>query len=1054
MNNAMRLLSMATFFVAALAAADPQLDAARKLITRVVGADKAAHFTLELISPPTNNATNEEYFTLPVSLANNITIRGTNAIALASGFHWYLKYTAHCGIRYGDVKVTDAELPILPAVLKEERVESVVWWRYYMNVVTHSYSAAFWDWARWEQEIDWMAMNGVNMPLAFTGQEAIWDKVYRNFNLTQAEIDAHFAGPAFLAWGRMGNIRGWGGRYTAESGINGLTAHWIAQQKTLQLSIVQRERSLGMTTVLPAFAGHIPNGFKRLFPSAKIYGSGGWCGFAQEYSEVPVVDATDPLFVQIGKAFTTELIATYGTDHYYNGDTFNEMAAPDISLVPTWGEATYSSLSSVDPEAVWFVQGWSLRGWPDEKLQAYWSKVPEGRLLSLDLNCAVQSPGSSDKFIKNIKPPRPVICGLLTNMGGERYLGGSLAQLANNSWKYAQREGGRTGLLAGVGHNPEDLHCNPVKWQLLGEVPWRGLGAGRSHSLLVTNMSTWMMHYAARRYAPYGSSASKAQEAWAVLLKAAYTGTSDHLFADDGICRMPSFALRSGTAASKEPAGIVQALRLLVAAAEESGVATVTVDNADSNQEGGAPSGTVDAVTTDNVGATGGAVGSLTHLEQNAAFRYDVTDVSRQLLQNRFATLYQDLLRVESTCSGGAAKWTDKFDIVNGSNCIGAVLFPNKSNANMADQVCDCGYIKYRKDNCSADCLFRHCISGTSATEAKPTVHWTMPFPKIWSNDQCKQPGTSCNSGNKCADLAACQAACVVKNQQLGKGTCNAVSWNPSVGDCVLRGCPAKELLVPAWADGSYQGYALVNHSGPVATVPCTMINSNGYLFAGKQASAPYAGYPLRCYMRTKVAPNVSCTAAFANVSSAILELGQDLDRVLAADTHFLLGKWIASARAFGSKGKGSKGKGGKGGVTSDTSSETVVAAPETLVRGGAAVDSEADWLEWNARVQVTMWGTQYANGGTITDYAAKQYGGLVGGYYLPLWKDFFATVLAAYKAGNSTPAASQIRVQMVAKAEQWINSTAPASVYPETPSGESTVLLAKTMLSKYHGKL
>ena len=119
MNNAMRLLSMATFFVAALAAADPQLDAARKLITRVVGADKAAHFTLELISPPTNNATNEEYFTLPVSLANNITIRGTNAIALASGFHWYLKYTAHCGIRYGDVKVTDAELPILPAVLKE-----------------------------------------------------------------------------------------------------------------------------------------------------------------------------------------------------------------------------------------------------------------------------------------------------------------------------------------------------------------------------------------------------------------------------------------------------------------------------------------------------------------------------------------------------------------------------------------------------------------------------------------------------------------------------------------------------------------------------------------------------------------------------------------------------------------------------------------------------------------------------------------------------------------------------------------------------------------------
>ena len=87
------------------------------------------------------------------------------------------------------------------------------------------------------------------------------------------------------------------------------------------------------------FAGHVPAGFKRLFPAAKILASGHWCGFTAEYSEVPVVDAADPLFTRIGKAFTQELVATYGTDHYYNGDTFNEMAAPDISLVPAWGEA-------------------------------------------------------------------------------------------------------------------------------------------------------------------------------------------------------------------------------------------------------------------------------------------------------------------------------------------------------------------------------------------------------------------------------------------------------------------------------------------------------------------------------------------------------------------------------------------------------------------------------------------------------------------------------------------------------------------------------------------
>lgn len=35
----------------------------------------------------------------------------------------------------------------------------------------------WWDWARWEQEIDWMALNGINLALAWSGQEAIWQRV-------------------------------------------------------------------------------------------------------------------------------------------------------------------------------------------------------------------------------------------------------------------------------------------------------------------------------------------------------------------------------------------------------------------------------------------------------------------------------------------------------------------------------------------------------------------------------------------------------------------------------------------------------------------------------------------------------------------------------------------------------------------------------------------------------------------------------------------------------------------------------------------------------------
>ena len=58
-------------------------------------------------------------------------------------------------------------------------------WRYYQNVCTPGYTFVFWQWPQWEAHIDWMALNGINMPLAFTAQEAIWLRVYQQVSLTQ-----------------------------------------------------------------------------------------------------------------------------------------------------------------------------------------------------------------------------------------------------------------------------------------------------------------------------------------------------------------------------------------------------------------------------------------------------------------------------------------------------------------------------------------------------------------------------------------------------------------------------------------------------------------------------------------------------------------------------------------------------------------------------------------------------------------------------------------------------------------------------------------------------
>uniref|UniRef100_A0A166HZ55 Alpha-N-acetylglucosaminidase C-terminal domain-containing protein n=1 Tax=Daucus carota subsp. sativus TaxID=79200 RepID=A0A166HZ55_DAUCS len=142
------------------------------------------------------------------------TIRGTTAVEITSGLHWYLKYWCGAHISWdktGGIQIASIPKPgALPRILNDEGViiKRPVPWNYYQNVVTSSYSYVWWNWERWEKEIDWMALQGVNLPLAFTAQETIWQKVFTGFNISKQELDDFFGGPAFLAWARMGNLHG------------------------------------------------------------------------------------------------------------------------------------------------------------------------------------------------------------------------------------------------------------------------------------------------------------------------------------------------------------------------------------------------------------------------------------------------------------------------------------------------------------------------------------------------------------------------------------------------------------------------------------------------------------------------------------------------------------------------------------------------------------------------------------------------------------------------------------------------------------------------------
>ncbi|KAK9800809.1 hypothetical protein WJX73_009508, partial [Symbiochloris irregularis] len=195
-------------------------------------------------------------------------IAATSGTELAAGLHYWLKERCSSSVSWHLTGGNQIDPACFSAASLAQREDHQALYRgrstpyfYYQNVVTVSYSSTWWDWERWEQEIDWMALHGINLPLAFTGQEEIWRRVWRRWNLTEAEIAEHFSGPSFLAWQRMGNLRGWGGP---------LSDHWMLAQADLQKRILRRMRALDMTPVLPAFAGIVPRALGRVLPKANI----------------------------------------------------------------------------------------------------------------------------------------------------------------------------------------------------------------------------------------------------------------------------------------------------------------------------------------------------------------------------------------------------------------------------------------------------------------------------------------------------------------------------------------------------------------------------------------------------------------------------------------------------------------------------------------------------------------------------------------------------------------------------------------------------------------
>lgn len=479
---------------------DKEIMAAKQVLMRTVGM-KSSSFQFEKI-PSENGLDVYEV----IALGGKVQVKGSGTIAMTRGAYDYMLKACNVQYTWSSQEITlPKELPdyTIPRTISPYK------FRQYYNVCAFGYSTAFWHFADWEKELDWMALHGINMPLAMGGQEAIWQKVYKNMGMLNEDLEPFFTGPAFLPWQRMGNVYKHDGP---------LPQSYIDQSMELQKQVLTRMKQLGMQPIVPGFSGIVPAAYSKYNPSSPLREMKGWRNFPADYKAY-ILSPGNSDFTNIGKNFIIEYQKTYGPVHYYLADLFNENEVPVSAAnrndeLAAYGKSVSDAVIAGDPEGVWVMQGWLFynneKFWDKSAVQAFLSQVPDDKMMIIDLaNESFAGWKKHDGFYG-----KPWIYSTINNYGGNSQLGGNLPFIATDA--PAMLANPKKGNLAGFGISPEGIGNNEVVYELLTQMSWKSKDAG---------IKTYFSDFTKQRY---GKTDNEINEAWLSLLSSVYATNNEH----------------------------------------------------------------------------------------------------------------------------------------------------------------------------------------------------------------------------------------------------------------------------------------------------------------------------------------------------------------------------------------------------------------------------------------------------------------------------------------------------------------------------------------------
>ncbi len=481
------------------------------------------------------------------AINGQVAITGGSVNELAAGYGYYLRNILGLHWSWNGNRLA----PRTPLILPQEPIQiSTPWkWRYAYNYCTLSYTMAFWGQKEWREELDRLALSGINIALVQAGLEKVWQLTLRDLGYPEDKIKAYIPNPASAAWWNMGNLEGLGGP---------LSQQMIDQEAELGKFIVQTMKSLGITPVLQGFVGLVPHDLDTI-----LHGEGGryiqqgqWIG----YTRPAVLDPTCPAFQKVARIWYKNLKDVYGiTPQALGGDLFHEGGNTGGIRLSQAASTVQSTMQTHCPGSVWLIMAWG--GNPKKDLV---NGLDPNHVLVLALDRDMSQP-FQERPSQNYRD-LPWMWTELLNFGGNHGMYGSLKKLANlDKMKISPS---MRNNLQGIGIISEGLETNPIFYDFLIQRFWMPA----NQSISARNIEQWLVSYATRRY---GQAPQEIIQALTLLEQSVYSPVREQEGCTESIlCARPARNVQKASSWSSgtiyyDTMEVIEAARLYLAAADK-----------------------------------------------------------------------------------------------------------------------------------------------------------------------------------------------------------------------------------------------------------------------------------------------------------------------------------------------------------------------------------------------------------------------------------------------------------------------------------------------------